>query len=367
MDFSCRGASPRLLVSLLLLSLSVLRIQARHGPEIAVADVQQPLSSLAGDAANHSHRQLDSQSPEVGAPGEWRQHDASASRSGGGGAASTTGAGSGAAESIAEWKRRSAEAGAHFFPLQRAEDAPSRDEIHRRILGSRGVGGGLRGRGETSRGSDPFTIGARSQFLLCDLPFLPPPLLPPAPSRTSLSSPHQRTASSKPFSKLSSTTLKYVSCADQRCQGGLESGYYGCSTEGFNNYLNLTGILPGDDALCVYDAITDIYDNYEADVESESLIGSAGHVVEDTTGHWGMQGWPYGSWSAGGVLGLGWYSSFLWQVTSINDPSAFALCLDKPTPTNKTGWNGQVPLQTGSSQLTIGATSLPAGASYATM
>ncbi|CAI5972875.1 unnamed protein product [Closterium sp. NIES-64] len=69
---------------------------------------------------------------------ERRQHP-SVSSSGGGRAASTTGAGSDGAESIAEWKRRSAEAGAHFFPLQRAEDAPSslRDELRRRILASR--------------------------------------------------------------------------------------------------------------------------------------------------------------------------------------------------------------------------------------
>ncbi|CAI5505480.1 unnamed protein product [Closterium sp. Naga37s-1] len=197
------------------------------------------------------------------------------------------------------------------------------------------------------------------------------------------------TTNSKPFSTLASTTLKYISCSDQRCMTGVDNGYYGCNTDGLGNYLNTTGLLPGDDALCVYNANDGAYDYYEADYNTGSYLQSVGHVVEDTLyltapdgtevnrsivfgcgvnqqGYWGMQGWQYGSWAAGGVLGLGWNSPFLWQLTGINDPSAFAVCLEA-TPTNNTGWDGKVPLQTGSSHLTIGATGLPAGANYSNM
>ncbi|CAI5519966.1 unnamed protein product [Closterium sp. Naga37s-1] len=443
MAFSWRGASPRLLESLLLLSLSVLRIDARHGSEIAVAGAHSR-SSIPGDASN-SHQQFDSQSPEVGASGG-RQNDPSAA-SGGGGAAN---AGSNGAESIAEWKRRSAEAGAHFFPLQRAEDAPSRDELHRRILASRGVGGGLKDKGEAGKVSKDVgyplppleydstllstangTMGNtmvnystpidnnhirllyaphRAPLAACHSPHpsrcmpLAAPLQPrssvtfrpflpflPSPHPPSLVWPHQSTPSSKPFSTLASTTLKYISCVDQRCMGGSDYDTYGCNTEGLPNYLNTTGLLPGDDALCVYNANAARYDYYEADaVEGSSYLQSTGHVVEDTVyltapdgtevnrsivfgcgvnqkGYWGMQGWQYGSWAAGGVLGLGWYSPFLYELTAIDAPSSFAMCLEEPLPTNKTGWDGKVPLQTGSSHLTIGATGLPAGASYASL
>ncbi|CAI7778168.1 unnamed protein product [Closterium sp. NIES-54] len=464
-----------------------------------------------------------------------RQHDPYASSGSGGGTGSTTGTGSDSAESIAEWRRRSAEAGAHFFPLQRAEDAPSREEIHHRILVPRGVGGGLRGKGEAVGASDttwfplpmldynstlvstangtlgntmvnystfagnkdkirlpvyPYYVnlklGSQKQefsmalnlFLshtcsclqcasmrkgphvpLLPIPFripfplplpllrplpiplplprplhlpLPLPLSPrPSPSPTSpslvfsLSLPLTlalQTTYSKPFSTLSSTTLKYISCVDQRCQKGVESGYYGCSTEGLPNYLNLTGKLPGDDALCVYNANAANYDYYEADWEAfnngmGSYLESVGHVVEDTShlslpvlspvlppstllsnntisrmltpsfilsvtavlsaalhclpscgvnqqGHWGMQGWEYGSWSAGGVLGLGWNSPFLYQLTSVYaiTPVSFAVCLAEPMPTNRTGWDGKVPLMTGSSHLVIGAFGLTKGA-----
>ncbi|CAI5513493.1 unnamed protein product [Closterium sp. Naga37s-1] len=434
MDFACRGVSPRHLVPLLLLSLSVLRIHARHGPEIAVADVQHS-RSRAGNAAN-SHQQFDSQSPEVGTS-EGRQHDPYASSGNGGGAGSTTVTGSDGAESIAEWKRRSAEAGAHFFPLQRAEDAPSREEIHRRILGSRGVGGGLRGKGEAGGASDltgyslpmkeydstlvstangtmgntmvnystfaggndkirlpvyPYYValklGSRKQdFSMALNLFLPFTFVPC--DCLHCGSMRKGTTYSKPFSTLSSTTLKYISCVDRRCQSGAQSGFYGCSTEGLPNYINLTGLLPGDDALCVYDAYAGGYDYYEADYEANngtgSFLESVGHVVEDTVyltapdgtevnrsiilgcgvnqmGHWGMQGWQYGSWAAGGVLGLGWDSPFLQQLTSAYTPMSFAVCLEEPTPTNKTGWDGKVPLQTGSSHLVIGAFGLTKGA-----
>ncbi|CAI5974275.1 unnamed protein product [Closterium sp. NIES-65] len=401
MDSSCRGASLCLLVSLLLLSLSVLRIHARYGPE-------------------------------VGASGG-RQNDPSAG-SGGGGAANT---GSDVTESIAEWRRRSAEAGAHFFPLQRAEVAPSRDELHRRILGPSGVGGGLKNKGTSPKSSQkkgfplplldydstllstangtlgntlvnystylddnqirlpvyPYYVtlklgSQKQQFsmalnLASPFTFVPCDCLHCGTSRMG-------TTTSKPFSTLTSTTLEYISCADQRCQGGSKdgSGYYGCNTDGLSNYLNVTGYLPGDDALCVFDAYAEPYDYYEADFESGWYSESVGHVVQDTvyltapdgteanrsmilgcgvnqTGQWGMQGWQYGSWAAGGVLGLGWDSPFLEQLTS--STSAFAVCLEQPILTNKTGWDGKVPLQTGSSHLTIGATGLPAGASYASL
>ncbi|CAI5974279.1 unnamed protein product [Closterium sp. NIES-65] len=216
--------------------------------------------------------------------------------------------------------------------------------------------------------------------------------VPPSPhsSRAGECGARMRTTYSKPFSTLSSSTLEYISCADQRCQKGVESGYYGCNTEGLANYLNLTGVLPGDDALCVYDANAGNYDYYEADWEAVengtgSYLESVGHVVQDTVyltapdgtevnrsiilgcgvnqmGHWGMQGWQYGSWSAGGVLGLGWNSPFLYQLTSAETPVSFAVCLEEPTPTNKTGWDGKVPLQTGSSHLVIGAFGLTKGA-----
>ncbi|CAI5520011.1 unnamed protein product [Closterium sp. Naga37s-1] len=434
---------------------------------MAVAGVQHEfLSSPAGNAA-HSYQLLDSQSPEVGTS-ERRQHP-SVSSSGGGRAASTTGAGSDGAESIAEWKRRSAEAGAHFFPLQRAEDAPSslRDELRRRILASRGVGGGLRGKGEAGKASEttwfplpmkeydstlvstangtmgntmvnystfaggndkirlPYAcasvvhvypyyvnlkLGSQKQeFSMALNLFLPHTFVPcnclqcgsmrkgvrgvpPSPhsSRAGECGARMRTTYSKPFSTLSSSTLEYISCADQRCQKGVESGYYGCNTEGLANYLNLTGVLPGDDALCVYDANAGNYDYYEAGWEAVengtgSYLESVGHVVQDTVyltapdgtevnrsiilgcgvnqmGHWGMQGWQYGSWSAGGVLGLGWNSPFLYQLTSAETPVSFAVCLEEPTPTNKTGWDGKVPLQTGSSHLVIGAFGLTKGA-----
>ncbi|CAI5513485.1 unnamed protein product [Closterium sp. Naga37s-1] len=382
------------------------------------------MSSPAGDAVDSHQGQFLSQSPEVGASGGRRHDDFSASSSGGGGAASTTGAGiGGGAESIAEWKRRSAEAGAHFFPLQRAEDAPSRDELHRQILA---LSVPLCSSRCMPHSLHPFDLPPLCPFT----PFCPSSPQPPSsnhhrmPAPTSvypyyvnlklgsqkqkfsmalnLIVPHifvpcdclhcgsmrKGTTYSKPFSTLSSTTLKYISCSDQRCQGGVESGFYGCNTEGFNNYLNLTGLLPGNDAFCVYRAQSGSYDYYEADYEAGSYITSLGHVVEDTVyltapdgtevnrsiilgcgmnqqGHWGMQGWQYGSWSAGGVLGLGWNSTFLWQLAGGN--SSFAVCLEEPAPTNKTGWDGKVPLQTGSSHLTIGATGLPAGASYATL
>ncbi|CAI5520012.1 unnamed protein product [Closterium sp. Naga37s-1] len=204
---------------------------------------------------------------------------------------------------------------------------------------------------------------------------------------------HPLTTYSKPFNTLSSTTLKYISCTDQSCQGGVEFGFYGCNAEEFPNYLNITGLLPGDDALCVYDAQSGSYDYYEGDYKANNGTGpyleSVGHVMQDTVyltapdgtevnrsitlgcgvnqqGYWGMQGWQYGSWAAGGVLGLGWSSTFLWQLTGANSTRTLAVCLEA-TPTNETGWDGELPLQTGSSHLTIGATGLPAGASYATM
>ncbi|CAI5519968.1 unnamed protein product, partial [Closterium sp. Naga37s-1] len=423
MDFACRGVSPRLLVSLLLLSLSVLRIHARHrgGPEISVADAQS--GRLTRDAAN-SHRQFDSQSHEVGTS-EWRQdvpYASSASSGSGGGPVSTMGAGSDGEESIAEWKWRSAEGGVHFFPLQRAEDAPSRDELHRRILAPRGVGGGLRAKGEGGGSSDsagyylplmdynstlvstangtmgntmvnystfaggndkirlPYVATSCRRAVMSEatcsyetsqsfafytcihLPYAPMPVYPyyvtlklgsqkqEFSMALNLFLPHtfvpcdclhcgsmrKVTTYSKPFSTLSSSTLEYISCTDHRCQKGVESGYYGCNTQGLPNYLNFTGVLPGDDALCVCGV--------------------------NQMGHWGMQGWQYGSWSAGGVLGLGWSSPFLEQLTSAYTPSSFAVCLEEPTPTNKTGWDGQVPLQTGRSHLVIGAFGLTKGA-----
>ncbi|CAI5974274.1 unnamed protein product [Closterium sp. NIES-65] len=439
MDFACRGVSPRLLVSLLLLSLSVLRIHARHrgGPEISVADAQS--GRLTKDAAN-SHRQFDSQSHQVGTS-EWRQdvpYASSASSGSGGGPVSTMGAGSDGEESIAEWKWRSAEGGVHFFPLQRAEDAPSRDELHRRILAPRGVGGGLRAKGEGGGSSDsagyylplmdynstlvstangtmgntmvnystfaggndkirlpvyPYyltlKLGSQKQeFSMALNLFLPHTFVPC--DCLHCGSMRKGTTYSKPFSTLSSSTLEYISCTDHRCQKGVESGYYGCNTQGLPNYLNFTGVLPGDDALCVYSANAGNYDYYEADWEAVengtgSYLESVGHVVQDTVyltapdgtevnrsiilgcgvnqmGHWGMQGWQYGSWSAGGVLGLGWSSPFLEQLTSAYTPSSFAVCLEEPTPTNKTGWDGQVPLQTGRSHLVIGAFGLTKGA-----
>ncbi|CAI7803766.1 unnamed protein product [Closterium sp. NIES-53] len=427
MAFSCRGASPPrcLVVPLLLLSLTVLRIHARHGPEIAVADAQPRSRSIRGGDAANSHQRFDSQSPEVVLV--LPQY--------------TTGAESGGAESIAEWKRRSAEAGAHFFPLQRAEDAPSRDELHRRILTpSAGVGGGLKGNGESGRvttGTEYYLpmkdydstllakangtmgntmvnysttidgnqirlpvypyyvnlkLGSQKQQFSMALDLAIPDTFVPCDC-LQCASMRKGTTSSKPFSTLSSTTLKYISCADQRCQKGSKAGgngFYGCNTDGLSNYLNVTGYLPGDDALCVYNAYDEGYDYYEADYEAKSYIRSVGHVVEDTIyltapdgtevnrsvifscgvnqqGYWGMQGWQYGSWSAGGVLGLGLNSPFLWQLTGANDSITVAVCLEEPTPTNKTGWDGKVPLQTGSSHLTIGATGLPAGANYATI
>ncbi|CAI7854416.1 unnamed protein product [Closterium sp. NIES-54] len=461
------------------------RTHARLGAEIGVADVQ-PSSSISGDVANH-HWPFDSQSPEP---------DLSA-RSGGKGAASTTGAGRDSAESIAEWRRRSAEAGAHFFPLQRAEDAPSRDELHRRILG--GVGGGLKGKGKSQRaakateylpvlqydstllstanGTLGNTMVNYSTYLddTIRLPYAPRrptrciplaachslhfyaaahlvlvltsmratlphasascfPLLPPRPfssprtvlhispsppactrttwrsswGRRSRSSAWRSTCScatsscpatactaaprarGRPTASPSarSPPQPYNSCADQRCQGGVESGYYGCNTEGFPNYLNTTGMLPGDDALCVYDVYAEAYDYYEADTVADSFLESAGHVVEDTVyltapdgteahrsiifgcgvnqlGYWGMQGRSSGAWTAGGVLGLAQGSPFLEQLTAVTN--SFAVCLDKPTPTSKTTWDGKMQQHTGSSHLTIGAAGLPAGASYSTL
>ncbi|CAI5974280.1 unnamed protein product [Closterium sp. NIES-65] len=380
--------------------------------------------------------------PPVEASGGRRHHgDPSASSSGGGGAARTTGVGSDGAELIAEWQRRSAEAGAHFFPLQRAEDAPSRDEIHRRILApSVSASKNLEGR-ILCLNICSVIVNGHSLF-----PFDLPPLCPCTPfcssSRQPLSStlrrmppptsvypyyvnlklgsrkqefsmalnlflPHtfvpcdclqcgsmrKGTTYSKPFNTLSSTTLKYISCTDQSCQGGVEFGFYGCNAEEFPNYLNITGLLPGDDALCVYDAQSGSYDYYEGDYKANNGTGpyleSVGHVMQDTVyltapdgtevnrsitlgcgvnqqGYWGMQGWQYGSWAAGGVLGLGWSSTFLWQLTGANSTRTLAVCLEA-TPTNETGWDGELPLQTGSSHLTIGATGLPAGASYATI
>ncbi|CAI5520031.1 unnamed protein product [Closterium sp. Naga37s-1] len=448
MAFSYRGASARLLVSLLLLSLSVLRIHARHGPELAVADAQPHSRSeipAAGGAADSHGGQFDSQSPEVGASGGRQQGPSSAAS--GGRRVANTGSNGGAAESIAEWKRRSAEAGAHFFPLQRAEDAPSRDELHRRILVSNGgwagglgaaqevtgMGQGMKPPEASGTVSQPFTTDAFHVPSPLFLRFLPPPSRPP-PTLTSpprptsvypyyvslkLGSQRQefrmaldvllqdtfvpcdclhcgsmrkgvRMPYSKPFTTLSSTTLKYISCSDHRCMTGVDNGYYGCNTDGLGNYINTTGMLPGDDALCVYSASASGYDYYEADYDTGSYLQSVGHVVEDTVyltapdgtevnrsivfgcgvnqqGYWGMQGWQYGSWAAGGVLGLGWGSPTLNQLTGINAPSSLAVCLEEPTPTNKTGWDGELPLQTGSSHLTIGATGLPAGASYSPM
>ncbi|CAI5505476.1 unnamed protein product, partial [Closterium sp. Naga37s-1] len=503
MALPCRGATPCLLVSLLLLSLTVLRIHARHGPEITVADAAKPHSRSGiptGDRVAISHRRQ-AQSPEVGASGE-RQHDASASSSRGGGTARTTGAGSndGAVESIAEWKRRSAEAGAHYFPLQRAEDAPSRDELHRRILVSNGgragglraaqevaarvMGEGLKDKGKSGKASQvrERTLDRRCHYYFTDwnrlvsshmgcLSHLPAcwslacitacvqrkgyplPLmaydstllstangtmgntmvnystfsssivedynfhLPVYPYYVALKLGSQKqefsmalnlavpdtfvpcdclhcasmckgTTTSKPFSTLASTTLKYISCKNQRCQTGMDTKY-GCNTEGYRNYINTTGFLPGDDALCVYSGWEGPFDYYEADGNADVYLQSLGHVMEDTVyltapdgtevnrsiilgcgmyqqGYWGMQGWQYGSWAAGGVLGLGWNSPFLYQLTGLNEPSALAVCLEA-TPTNETGWDGKVPLKTGSSHLTIGATGLPAGASYATL
>ncbi|CAI5974268.1 unnamed protein product [Closterium sp. NIES-65] len=181
---------------------------------------------------------------------------------------------------------------------------------------------------------------------------------------------------SKPFSTLSSTTLQCISCADQRCQGGVESSYYGCNTQGLPNYLNFTGVLPGDDALCVFDVYAESYDYSEADTVADSFLKSAGHVVEDTVyltapgdteahrsiifgcgvnqqGYWGMHGRSTGSWTAGGVLGLAQGSPFLEQLTA--GTNFFAVCLDEPTPTNKTSWDGKVQQHTGSSHPTIGA------------
>ncbi|CAI5972903.1 unnamed protein product [Closterium sp. NIES-64] len=338
MAFSYHGSSPCLLVSLLLLSLTVVRVHARHGPEIAVADAQPHSRNIpTEDHVTNSHRRQ-AQSPEVGASGE-RQHDASASSSREGGTARTTGTGSndGAAESIAEWKRRSAEAGAHFFPLQRAEDAPSRDELHRRIL----MGNGLRDKGGSGKASQkkgfPLPLMAYDSTLLAtangtmgntmvnyrttldnnnEIPLavypyyvnlklgsqkqvfsmalnlavpdtsvpcdclhcgsMPPSAHPPTHPRatfpgesegdnrlavwecgreiqsvfegfsvTESGSECERvcsasTTTSKPFTMLSSTTLKYISCSDQRCQTGMDTTY-GCSTEGYPNYINFTG------------------------------------------------------------------------------------------------------------------------------
>ncbi|CAI5513490.1 unnamed protein product [Closterium sp. Naga37s-1] len=382
MAISCCGASPPrcLLVSLLLLSLSVLRIHARHGPEVAVADAMLQSRSIRGGDAANSHRRFDSESKSPEVLPQYTK----------------------VAESIAEWKRRSAEAGAHFFPLQRAEDAPSREEIHRRILApsvSAGVqwSGGCQEQGIAAawqchtRFVYPYYVNLKlgsqklefsmALDLMLQFTFVPCDCLHCGTMR-------KGTTYSKPFSSLSSTTLKYISCVDQRCQGG--GFFYGCNTEGLPNYLNTTGVLPGDDALCVYSAYNYVYDYYEDDSGTKSYYQSVGHVVEDTVylpapdgtevnrsiifgcgvnqhGMWGMQGWESGSWSAGGVLGLGYYSPFLWQLTGPDVPTTFAVCLEEPTPTNKTGWDGKVPLQTGSSHLTIGATGLPAGASYATM
>ncbi|CAI7736234.1 unnamed protein product [Closterium sp. NIES-53] len=434
--FSCRGASPRLLVPLLLLSLGVLRIHARHDPEIAVADAQADsrsggISAGGGSVADFHGGQfkLHSQSPEVGAS-RGRQHDGPSAAT----RAPNTESNDGAAESIAEWKRRSAEAGAHFFPLQRAEDAPSREEIHRRILTSMGQGmkppesSGTVSQEKgyplpllnydsalvsTANGTIGNTMVKYSTFLddnkirlpvypyYVDLKlgsqkqefsmaldiFLPHTFVPC--DCLHCASMRKGTTYSKPLSTLSSTTLKYISCADQRCMTGAEYGFYGCNTEGLGDYLNTTGLLPGDDALCVYSASASFYDYYEADYDTGSYLQSVGHVVEDTVyltapdgtevnrsivfgcgvnqqGYWGMQGWEYGSWAAGGVLGLGWGSPSLNQLTGLNGPSAFAVCLEA-TPTNETGWDGQLPLQTGSSHLTIGATGLPAGANYSPM
>ncbi|CAI5463645.1 unnamed protein product [Closterium sp. Yama58-4] len=164
------------------------------------------------------------------------------------------------------------------------------------------------------------------------------------------------TVNSKPFSTLTSTTLKYISCVDQRCQGGLKSGYYGCNTQGLPNYLNVTD-LPGDDALCVYDVYAATYDYYEADTVADSYLESAGHVVEDTIYLTAPDGTEV---NRSIILG-----PFLEQLSAGSD--SFAVCLEEPTPTNKTGWDGKVPLQTGSSHLTIGATGLPAGANYSRM
>ncbi|GJP48493.1 hypothetical protein CLOM_g7779 [Closterium sp. NIES-68] len=194
------------------------------------------------------------------------------------------------------------------------------------------------------------------------------------------------TPASKPFSTLSSSTLSFISCTDNRCLGGSADWLYGCNVDALPNYLNTTGALPGDDALCVYRAYGGWSDYYEADYGANSYLLSMGHVVEDTVyltapdgtevnrtitlgcgihqeGYWGMQGWQYGTWTGGGVLGLGYDSPFIKQLSG--STRTFAVCLDEPTPTNKTGWAEKMPLAKGSSHLTIGAVGLPAGASYA--
>ncbi|GJP37226.1 hypothetical protein CLOM_g21657 [Closterium sp. NIES-68] len=422
--FSCRAAaSPRLLALLLLLSLAVSRIHGRA----PAADVRHH-SQVAGVA----DLQSESQSSGVGAS-RFRQHGPPASI-GGEAAVGATGARSdgAAGAAIGEWLRRSADAGAQFFPLQRAEDAPSREELHRRILqGSGMIGGGLKGKGGSRKASNetgflptleygstlvsmangslgntfvnystfaddnkirlpvfPYYVdlklgSMRQQFKMALNIFLPFTWVPCDCLHCGTA--RRGTASSKPFSTLSSSSLSFISCADNRCLEGSKLGYYGCNADGTPNYLNTTGLLPGDDALCVYTSFEGYFDYYEADADAGEYIGSVGHVIEDTVyltapdgtevnrsitfgcglnqqGYWGMQGWLDGSWTAGGVLGLGYRSPFLEQLTT--GTRSFAVCLDQPTPTNKPAWDEKRPLQEGSSHLTIGAVGLPAGAQY---
>ncbi|GJP37228.1 hypothetical protein CLOM_g21659 [Closterium sp. NIES-68] len=412
--FSSRfAASPHLLVLLLLLSLAVSQTHGR-APASGVADV------------------ADSQS-EVGAS-QGRQHDPPASN-GGEAAVGATGAGSdhdGAESAIEEWLRRSAEAGAQFFPLQRAEDAPSREELHRRILAPSDIGGGMKGKGGPQKASNdsafvpmleydstllstangslgnafvnystfgdntkirlpvyPYYVdlklgSQRQQFSLALNLYLPYTWVPCDCLHCGTA--RRGTPGSKPFSTLSSTSAAFISCADNSCITGSDYGFFGCNVEGLPNYVNTTGLLPGDDALCVYRAFASTVDYYEADYDAKSYLFSVGHVVRDTLylaapdgsevnrtitfgcgsnqlGYWGMQGWQYGSWAAGGVLGMGFGASFVEEL-SAGTGGSFAVCLDKPTPTNKPAWNEKKLLQKGSSHLTIGAVGLPAGAQY---
>ncbi|CAI7798589.1 unnamed protein product [Closterium sp. NIES-53] len=357
------------------------RTHARLGAEIGVADVQ-PSSSISGDVANH-HWPFDSQSPEP---------DLSA-RSGGKGAASTTGAGRDSAESIAEWRRRSAEAGAHFFPLQRAEDAPSRDELHRRILG--GVGGGLKGKGKSQRAAKATEYlpvlqydstllstanGTLGNTMVNYSTYLDDTIrLPVYPYYVALKLGSQK----QEFSMALNVQLRhiFVPCDCLHCgtsrKGTPDSKPFSTLSSTTLQFLRRP-TLPGGQA----------YDYYEADTVADSFLESAGHVVEDTVyltapdgteahrsiifgcgvnqlGYWGMQGRSSGAWTAGGVLGLAQGSPFLEQLTAVTN--SFAVCLDKPTPTSKTTWDGKMQQHTGSSHLTIGAAGLPAGASYSTL
>ncbi|GJP33599.1 hypothetical protein CLOM_g18122 [Closterium sp. NIES-68] len=312
--FPCRAAaSPRLLALLLILSLAVVRTHSR-APAISVADVRHH-SQVADHVAA-------SQSPETEVVPPRRVV---------GEAAAAAGSGSdqdGAESAIAEWVRRSAEAGARFLPLQRAEDAPSREEVHRRILQeSQGIGGGFKKDGErrqisrdasflpelvyddtlvaTVNGSVRNTLVNYSTFAndTIRLPVYPYYVQVRLGSQRQLftmalnlflpftwvpcdcvkcGTMRVGTPYSRPFSTLSSYSLNYISCTDQRCSEGASDTSYGCNADGAPNYFNLTDWLPGDDALCVYGVGFGDFDYYEADVDNNDPILSVGHVVEDT-------------------------------------------------------------------------------------